>query len=87
MNREFAALVPPAVVTKTLAEPAVPAGVVAVMLVELFTVKLVAATPPIVTEVAPVRLVPVMVILVPPEVKPLVGKILITVGAAMMVAT
>ena len=74
------ALVPAAVVTKTLAVPAVPAGVVAVMLVELTTVTLVAALPPMVTAVAPVKSVPVMVMLVPPEVEPLVGAILVTVG-------
>ena len=46
MNKVLAALVPIGVVTKTLAVPAVPAGVVAVMIVELNTVTLVAATPP-----------------------------------------
>ena len=59
-----------------------PAGVVAVMLVELTTVTLVAATPSMVTAVAPVKLAPVMVMLVPPAVDPLVGEILATVGAA-----
>jgi hypothetical protein len=62
--------------------PAEPAGVVAVICVELSTVKLAAAVPPKVTEVAPVRLVPVMVTLVPPAVGPLLGDTLVTVGAA-----
>jgi len=78
----LAALVQPDVVTSTLAVPAVPAGVVAVILVELTTIKLVAAVPPMVTEVAPVKPVPVMVMAVPPAVEPLVGEILVTVGAA-----
>ena len=78
----FAALVPAGVVTKTLAVPANPAGVVAVIVVELATVKLVAAVPPMVTAVAPVKPVPVMVMLVPPATEPLVGEILVTVGAA-----
>ena len=52
-------------VTITLTVPAVPAGVVAVMVVELLTLTPVAALPPMVT-VAPVtKLVPVMVTLVP----------------------
>ena len=82
MNNVLAALVPLGVVTKTLAVPAVPAGVVAVMIVELNTVTLVAVTPSIVTAVAPVKSVPVMVMVVPPAIKPLVGEIVVTVGAA-----
>ena len=82
----MAALVPPGVVTKTLAVPAVPAGVVAVMVVELTTVTLVAAVPPMVTAVAPVKSVPVMVMVVPPAVEPLVGEIFVTVGGAVTVA-
>ena len=69
-------------VTQTLAVPALLAGVVAVMLVELTTTTLVAAVPPMVTAVAPVKSVPVMVMLVPPATEPLVGEILVTVGAA-----
>ena len=60
MNNVLAALVPSGVVTKTLAVPALPAGVVAVMVVELTTVKSMAAVPPRVTAVAPVKSVPVM---------------------------
>lgn len=73
---------PPGVVTTTLAEPTVPAGVVAVMLVALTTVTAVAAVPPMVTPVAPVKLVPVMLTLVPPEVGPVEGLTELTVGAA-----
>ena len=72
---------PPTVVTNTLAAPAVPAGVVAVILVELTTVTLVAATPPMVTPVAPVKSVPVMVMTVPPAPDPVEGETLVTVGA------
>ena len=80
MNSVFAALVPPGVVTSTLAEPALPAGVVQVMVVALTTTTLVHAAPPMVTPVAPVKSVPVMVILVPPAVEPDVGDRAATVG-------
>ena len=83
MNNVLAALVPSGVVTKTLAVPALPAGVVAVMLVELTTVTLVAAVPPRAIAVAPVKLAPVMVMVVPPACEPLVGEILVTVGAGL----
>ena len=73
--------VPPAVVTATLFAPAVPAGVTAVMLVAETTTTLVAATPPTVTLLAPVRFVPVIVIAVPPRVEPLVGVTAVIVGA------
>ena len=77
----MAALAPPGVVTNTLEAPVLPAGVVAVILVVLFTIRLVAATPPMVTPVAPVKFVPVIVMVVPPAGEPLVGEILVTVGA------
>ena len=78
------ALVPAAVVTKTLAVPAVPAGVVAVIVVALSTVKLVAALPPMVTAVAPVKSVPVMVMVVPPAIDPAEGEMLATEGAGVI---
>ena len=81
----LALLVPPGVVTKTLAVPAVPAGVVTVMEVALFTTRLVAAVPPMVTAVAPVKSAPVMVMVVPPAAEPVVGEILITGGATAAV--
>ena len=81
MNREFATLVPVAVVTSTLAAPAAWAGVTAVMVVELTTLKLEAATPPMVTAVAPVKSVPVMVRVLPPAAEPVTGEILVMVGA------
>ena len=78
----MAALVPPGVVTKTLAVPALPAGVVQVAEVADVTVRPVHAEPPTVIPVAPVKLVPVMVMDVPPAVGPLVGETEATVGAA-----
>ena len=75
------ALVPPPVVTRTSIVPAAWAGAVAVIWVLLLTVKPLAAVPPKVTAVAPEKLVPVMVTVVPPLVGPLVGEMEVTVGA------
>ena len=69
-------------VIATLFAPAVPAGVTAVMLVAETTTTLVAATPPTVTLLAPVRFVPVIVIAAPPIVEPLVGLTNVRVGGA-----
>ena len=80
MNALVNVAVPPAVVTATLFAPAAPAGVTAVMLVAETTTTLVAATPPTVTLVAPVRFAPVRVIAVPPIVEPLVGLTDVIVG-------
>ncbi len=55
--------VPPGVVTLTI--PEVPVSTTAVMFVALTTLKEVAAVPPKLTAVAPVKMVPVMVIVVP----------------------
>ena len=71
-------------VTTTFLAPTVPAGVVAVIDVGLTTVTLVAAAPPMVT-VAPVaNWVPVMVIDVPPTSVPLLGLMLVIVGAKVL---
>ena len=79
----MAELVPPAVITKTLAVPAVSDGVTQVIEVAEITDGEVQATPLIVTVVAPVtKLVPVIVTLVPPAVGPEVELIAVTVGAA-----
>jgi hypothetical protein len=78
----LAALVPPAVVTARSTVPALSAGEVAVIWVMLLIVKLVAAVDPNVTAVAPLRLVPVIVTVVPPAVDPPVGLTLDTVGGA-----
>ena len=74
--------VPPGVVTTTFTKPAELAGVVAVIEVALTTVTPVAAMPPNATDVAPVKLVPVIVTLVPPAVVPEFGLTLVTVGTA-----
>ncbi|MEY9227942.1 hypothetical protein ABIF78_000265 [Bradyrhizobium japonicum] len=73
--------VPPGVVTR-ISTVLVPAGDVAVIWVAELTVKPAAAVPPKVTAVAPVKLVPVMVTVVPPPPGPDVGEIEVTVGAA-----
>ena len=78
----FAEFVPLGVVTKTLAVPAVPAGVTAVIEVLLTTTTLVAAVPPIVTPVVPVKFVPVIVTDCEPAIGPAFGEIAVTVGAA-----
>ena len=72
--------VPTGVVTEILALPAACALVLALILVGPVTVKLVAGVAPNVTAVAPVKLVPVMVTVVPPVVGPLVGVKLVMVG-------
>jgi hypothetical protein len=72
-------LVPPGVVTWTSTIP-VPAEEVAVIRLELTTTTLVAATPPNVTEVAPLKFEPVMVTGVPPDGDPLFGPIELTTG-------
>ena len=76
----MALLVPPGVVTRTLAVPALPAGVVAVMVVAFTTVTALAAVPLNVTAVAPVKLVPVMVTACPPASGPEVAVMDVTVG-------
>ena len=75
--------VPPVVVT-VMSTVEVPAGAVAVIWVAEVTVKLVAAVAPNVTAVAPVRLVPVIVTLVPPEGDPLLGETEETTGAEVV---
>ena len=57
------------------------AGLTAVIEVGELTVKLIAGTPPNATAVAPVKLVPVIVTLVPPAAGPDVGLMPVTVGA------
>ena len=80
-------LVPPAVVTVTFTVPE-PAGAMAVIWVELLTVKLVAGAPPKLTAVTMelpitlVKLAPVMVTEYPPAARPLVGDSDVAVGAA-----
>ena len=71
----------PRLVTVTVTAPTLPAGVVAVIVVPLTTTTFVAAVPPNVT-VAPVaKFDPVIVTEVPPDVDPVFGETLVTVGA------
>ena len=75
-------------VTTTFTVPAEFVGVIAVIEVSLTRTTLVAATPPIVTEVTVgVKPVPVMVTAVPPAVVPVVGEILATVGVEITTAS
>ena len=91
MNPFALVAVPLGVVTVTLLAPTFPtevvdfaAGVLAVIEVALRTTTLVAATPSTFTLVAPVKLVPVIVIAVPPKVVPDVGEIAVIVGAGLV---
>ena len=70
------------VVTVMLVAPAAPGGATAVIEVAELMVKLVAAVAPKDTALAPARLVPVRVTLVPPAIAPVDGDTLVTVGAA-----
>jgi len=84
VNAVVVVAVPPGVVTATLLARAVLAGVLAVTEVVDTTTIFVAAMPPTVTLVVPVKLVPVMVIEVPPNVVPDVGETLVMVGTGTM---
>jgi hypothetical protein len=70
-------------VTVIVTAPALPAGVVAVIVVLFTTTTLVADPVPKVTVAPEAKLVPVIVTAVPPEVEPLFGLTLVTVGAAI----
>jgi hypothetical protein len=77
--------VPLGVVTVTSTAP-LPAGVVAVIVVSLSTVKL-AVVAPNRTWVAPVKFVPLIVTSVPPSAVPVVGLMLVTVGGGPATVT
>lgn len=74
---------PLALVTTTLAVPADPDGAVSVMDVAETTVTFVAAAPPMVTPVVPVKFVPVRVNVAPPLRLPKFGVAAVTVGAGI----
>ena len=74
MNAPLAVGEPYGVVSETFAAPAAPDGVTAVTVVALTTTTEVAAFPPTLTELVPVRFVPVIVIAVPPLVGPTFGE-------------
>ena len=73
----------PFTVTVTVTAPALPAGVVAVIVVLFTTPTLVAAAAPNVTVAPAAKFVPVIFTAVPPTVGPLFGATLLTVGGAM----
>ena len=81
MKDENASLGPPPVVTIMSTAPAVArAGVIQVIVVLSTMLREVAAVPSNVTDVAPVKFVPVIVTLVPPSVLPYDGEILVITG-------
>ena len=77
-SAELATLVPAVVVTDTSTVP-LPGGEVATIVVGPLAV-IVPAVPPNLTAVAPAKLLPVIVTLVPPALGPLVGEIPVTAG-------
>ena len=79
----MAALVPPAVVTNTLAGPAVPECVVQVAEVAETTLKLTQEKSPTLMPVASVKSVPVIVMGVPPAVEPVLGLTEVTEGTGV----
>ncbi len=81
MKDENSPLGPPPVVTIMPTSPAVArAGVIQVIVLLFTTLIVVAAKPSNVTDVAPVKDVPVIVTLVPPSVLPYDGEILVITG-------
>jgi hypothetical protein len=70
----------PFTVTVTVTAPALPTGVVAVIVALFTTTTLVAAVPPNVTVAPAAKFVPVIVTAIPPAVFPLLGATLLTVG-------
>src|SRR5438876_12050446 len=80
LSASLVGLVPPGVVTVTCAGPAAPAGATKVSDVGEVTVNEVPAAVPTLTEVAPVKLVPVTVTTVPPLVLTVAESTLVTVG-------
>ena len=84
MKDENAPLGPPPVVTIMPTAPAVVrAGVIKVIVVLFTTLREVAANPPNVTDVAPVKFVPVIVTFVPPAVLPVNCEMLVIFGGVI----
>ncbi len=84
MKDENAPLGPPPVVTIMPTSPAVArAGVIQVIVVLSTMLREVAATPPNVTDVAPVKFVPVIITLVPPSVLPDDDEMLLITGGVI----
>ena len=84
MKDENSPLGPPPVVTIMPTSPAVVrAGVIQVIVVLFTRLREVAAIPPNVTDVAPVKFVPVIVTFVPPSVLPDDGEMLLITGGVI----
>jgi len=80
---ENAPLGPPPVVTIMPTAPALRAGVIQVIVVLSTMLREVAANPPNVTKVAPVKFVPVIVTFVPPTVLPDDGEMSVILGGVI----
>ncbi len=83
MNGENVLLVPYIVVTIMPTSPALRAGVLQVIVVLFTIVREVAAKPSNVTDVTPVKDVPVIVTFVPPSVLPLNGEMPVMLGGVI----
>ncbi len=83
MKDENALLFPYNDVTIMPTAPVLRVGVIQVIVVLFTTLREVADNPPIVTNVAPVKDVPVIVTLVPPAVLPVNGKMLVITGGVI----
>ncbi len=83
MYDENAPLGPPPVVTIMPTAPALRAGVIQVIVVLFTTLREVAAKPSNVTDVAPVKFVPVIVTFVPPAVLPVNCEMLVIFGGVI----
>ena len=83
MKDENSLLGPPPVVTIMPTDPALRAGVIQVIVLLFTTLIVVAAKPSNVTDVAPVKFVPVIVTLVPPAVLPVNGEMLLITGGGI----
>ena len=83
MYDENTLLGPPPVVTIMPTAPALRAGVIQVIVVLFTTLREVAAKPSNVTDVAPVKFVPVIVIFVPPAVLPVNCEMLVIFGGVI----
>ncbi len=83
MKDENASLGPPPVVTIMPTAPAVRAGVIHVIVVLFTMLREVAANPPNVTNVAPVKFVPLIVTFVSPAVLPVNCEMLVIFGGVI----
>ncbi len=83
MKEENVLLGPPPVVTIMPTVPSLLTGVIQVIVVLFTMLREVAADPPNVTKVAPVKFLPVIVTFVPPAMPPNDGEILLITGGVI----